>query len=274
MADQLLTAHGREADSVTCCIAEPTERRPSFVHSSVEICGLQRGRILVESQSIHGCDAFSLHDAQILNDPRDSCSQGSKTISQLILGFGSISVLVSTLQELKHPYRTHIAGRCLSVEIVKSIPHALQRREREFVQSTEDSVLESCVRNEDGFAVLLTEEAKKMVKHAGVARHLGNDLNQHEQSFGFFAICLLVCLKSSNSNCCGTSAVRGLAEPVRDYTQNRSGHNSSAPCCNSPCLPVRNAAVPQPPTLAKRVNHAHSLIPLLTRGHSATRPQR
>lgn len=273
MADQLLTTQGRQADSPTSCITESTERCPSLVHSSIEICDLQCGRILVEAESIYGCDAFSLHDTQILNDPRDGCSQGSKTSSQVILGFGSISVLVPTLQELKHSYRAHIAGRRFSVEIVESIPYALQRRKREFVQSSEDSVMESFVRNEDGFAVLLAEEAKKVAKQAGVTRHFGDDLNQNQQSLGFFAICLFVCLKSSNLHCSSTSTVGGLTEPVRDDTQNRSGHNSSDPCCNSPCVPVRDAALPQPPTLAKRVNHAHSLIPLLTRGHSATRPR-
>jgi len=270
MADQLLAAQGRQANCLISGSTESTERCPACLHSSTDACGLQCARILTEAQSIYGRDAFGFHDAQILDDPRDSCSQGSKTRPQLILGFGSISVFVSALQELKHANRAHKAGRCLPIEVVKSIPHALQGRERKFVQSPKDLVLESLVHHEDRFAVLLTEQAVEVAEQAGVTRHLGNDLYEHEQSLGFFSICLLVCLKSSNFNCSGAGAVSGLAQPVRDETQNRRGHNGSDPCCNRPCLPFRNARLPQPPTLAQRVNHAHSKIPLWIRRHSAT----
>ncbi len=270
MADQLLTAKRRQANSLARYITDWTDRCPIYAHSSIDFCGLQCGGILAEAQSIYGCDAFSFHDAQILNNPRDSCSQGSNACSQLILSFGSISVLVSALQELKHANCAHKAGSCPSVEVVESIPHALQGWEGNFVQSPKDSVLESLVHNEDGFAVLLTEQAMDVAEEAGVTRHLGNDLNEHEQSLGFFTICLLVCLESSNFNCGSTSAVGGPAQPVRDETQNRRGHNGSDSCCNRPCLPFRNARLSQPPTLAQRVNHAHSKIPLCTRRHSAT----
>lgn len=270
MADQLLTADALRADSPTSYITESTKRCPGHFHSTIDARGLQCGRIFADAQSIDGCNTFNLDNAQILNDPRDSCSQGSETSSQLILGLCSIPVLVSALQELKHPYRAHKAGRCLSVEVVESIPHTLPRWERQFVQPTKDSALENFIRNEDGFAVLLTEEAKEVAKQACVTRHLGNDLNEHEQSLGFFAISLFFCLKSSNFNCSSTGAVGGHPEPVSDDTQDRSGHNSSDSCCNRPCLPFRNAGLPQPPTLAKRINHAHPLIPLWTGRHSAT----
>lgn len=273
MADQLLTTDAPKDDSLTGHFTESTKRCPSYVHSTIDVCRLQCGRILVDAKSMDGRDTFSLHNEQILNDPRDRSSQGSETSSQLVLGLCSISVLVAALQELKHSYRPHKASRCLSVEVVESISHALQRRERQFIQPAKYSVLESFIRNEDGFAVLLTEEAKEVAKQAGVTRHLSNDLNEHEQPLGFFAICLFFCLKSSNFNCSSTGAVGGLPEPVRDDPQNRSSHNSSAPCCNRPCLPFRNAGRPQPPTLAKRVNHAHSLTPLWSRRHFAMRPR-
>ncbi|HEL3832106.1 TPA: hypothetical protein UMX25_001142 [Stenotrophomonas maltophilia] len=192
-----------------------TEYCPSYVRSSIDVCGFQCGRILVDAQSIDGCDTFSLHNAQILNDLRDSHSQGSETSSQLFLGLCPVSVLVSALQELKHPYRARTAGRRLSVEVVESISHALQRRERKIVQPAKDSVLEIFVRDEGGFAVLLAENAKEVTKQADVTRHLGDDLDEHEQSLGFFAICLLVCLKPSNFDCSSTCAVGGLTEATR-----------------------------------------------------------
>jgi len=183
-------------------------------------------------------------------------------------------MLVAALQEFKHSYRADKARGCPSVQVVEPISDTLHRRKREFVQPAEDPILNIFVCNENGFAVVLAQEAKEVIQQAGNARDLRGDLHEHKESLGFFPMRLLFCLMASNSNRYIASTIGCLSEPVRNDAQNRSGQNRYDAGSSSPSLPFRNAGLSQPPTLAKRLQHAHSLIPLRTHRHSATAPQR